>query len=573
MSHDPECPLGCACRGFHPLPLRSEIVQHSDHRSAGEYDYVIVGAGSAGCVLANRLSADAGTSVALLEAGGRDNYIWIHIPIGYLYTMGNPRTDWCFHTAPEPGLNGRALDYPRGKTLGGCSSINGMIYMRGQARDYDHWRQLGNAGWSWEEVLPFFRRSEDQQRGADEFHGTGGEWRVEDMRLSWEILDAFRDAAQDVGIPKVDDFNRGDNEGSAYFQVNQRRGVRWSTARGFLKPVRQRRNLRVLTDAHATRVCFDGVRARAVEYRRGRERIRASARREVILASGAIGSPQLLELSGIGSGERLHDLEIPVVHELPGVGENLQDHLQIRMVYKVSHTETLNKRANRLLGRLGMAVQYALARRGPLAMAPSQVGCFARSDASRETPDLEYHIQPLSTEKLGANLHPFHAFTASVCNLRPQSRGSVHLSTASPQDAPGIRPNYLSAPYDRDVAVKAMRLTRRICAAPGLARFEPEEFKPGADVESEADLLRAAGDIATTIFHPVGSCKMGSDPMAVVDERLCVHGLEGLRVVDASIMPTITSGNTNSPTVMIAEKGAQMILEDRTHGDTNNLIT
>jgi choline dehydrogenase len=538
-------------------------VAGAEERSLGEFDYVIVGAGSAGCLLANRLSADADQRVLLLEAGGKDSYLWIHVPIGYLYTQNNPRTDWCFKTEPEAGLNGRALAYPRGRVLGGCSSINGMIYMRGQARDYDHWRQLGNAGWGWDDVLPCFTRAEDFYRGADAMHGAGGEWRVEDLRLSWEILDAFRDAAAEVGIPKIDDFNRGDNEGCGYFHVNQKRGVRWNTAKAFLRPVLKRPNLRVLTHAQALRVCFEGRRATGVELRDQAGTARVTARREVILAGGAIGSPQLLQLSGVGPGELLQQFGVPLVRELKGVGENLQDHLQIRMAFKVSNTRTMNERANSLIGRLGMGLEYVLFRRGPLTMAPSQLGAFAKSDATRETPDLEYHVQPLSLDKFGEPLHPFPAFTASVCNLRPESRGWVRVRSPDPTAAPEIKPNYLSAASDRKVAAEAMRLTRRICAAPALARFAPQEFKPGPEVTGDEDLARAAGDIGTTIFHPVGTAKMGRDDGAVVDERLRVRGLEALRVVDASIMPTITSGNTNAPTMMIAEKAALMIREDR----------
>ena len=537
-------------------------MSEADRKDLGSFDYVVVGAGSAGCVLANRLSADPDVRVLLLEAGGRDNYIWIHIPVGYLYTMNNPRTDWCFSTAPEPGLNGRSLAYPRGKTLGGCSSINGMIYMRGQARDYDHWRQLGNSGWGWDDVLPYFKRSEDQVRGADEFHGAGGEWRVEEMRLTWEILDAFREAAAEVGIPKTDDFNRGDNEGVGYFQVNQRRGVRVSTAKAFLKPVRHRKNLTVLTHAQAERLRFEGKRASGLDFDLKGHPARAAARREVILATGSVGSPQLLQLSGIGPGSLLREHGIPVLHELPGVGENLQDHLQIRTVFKVKNVKTLNERANSPLGRVGMGLEYFLFRRGPLTMAPSQLGGFAKSDPSRETANLEYHIQPLSTEKLGDPLHPFPGITASVCNLRPQSRGFVRISSPDFRAMPKIQPRYLSDPADGKVAADAIRLTRRICAAKAMAKYQPEEFKPGPEIREEADLIREAGNIASTIFHPVGTCKMGSDDQAVVDARLRVHGIEGLRVVDASIMPTITSGNTNSPTVMIAEKAAEMIRED-----------
>jgi choline dehydrogenase len=531
-------------------------------RTVGTFDYVIVGAGPAGCVLANRLSADPSARVLLLEAGGRDNYIWIHIPVGYLYCMGNKRTDWCFTTEAEPGLNGRALAYPRGKVLGGCSSINGMIYMRGQARDYDQWRQLGNAGWSWDEVLPYFKRSQDQARGADAMHGVGGETRVEEQRLSWEILDAFREAAAETGIAKIDDFNRGSNEGCGYFQVTQRRGVRRSAARGFLHPVMKRPNLTVMTHAQARRIRFSGRRATGVEFWRDGEASFAAASREVILSAGAVGSPQLLQVSGIGPGELLQRHGIAIRHALPGVGENLQDHLQVRLAYKVSNTKTLNERANRVLGRVGIGLEYALFRRGPMSMAPSQLGAFVKSDPSRETPDLQYHVQPLTLERFGEKLHAFPAFTAAVCNLRPTSRGTIRIASPDPREAPAIRPNYLATEEDRRVAVAGIRLTRRIVAAPALARFAPEEFKPGPAVQSDAELARAAGDIATTIFHPVGTCRMGPDELAVVDDRLRVHGIAGLRVVDASIMPTITSGNTNAPTVMIAEKAADMIRED-----------
>ena len=531
--------------------------------SLGSFDYVIVGAGSAGCVLANRLSADANVSVALLEAGGRDNYLWIHIPVGYLYTQNNPETDWCLKTEAEPGLNGRALNYPRGRVLGGCSAINGMIYMRGQARDYDRWRQLGNAGWAWEDVLPYFKRSQHQMRGADDHHGTGGEWIVDEMRLSWEILDAFREAAAEVGIPRTTDFNRGDNEGCGYFQVNQRRGLRLSTAQAFLKPARRRPNLKVFTHAEAERVLMKDGRATGVTLRHRGIPMRIEARGEVILAAGAIGSPQLLQVSGVGPGALLAEHGIAVAHDLPGVGENLQDHLQLRLAFKVSNTKTLNERASRLLGRMGMALEYAFLRRGPMTMAPSQLGGFAKSDPALETPNLEYHVQPLSLERFGEPLHPFPAFTASVCNLRPESRGHVRIRDADARTPPAIRPNYLATETDRCVAIQAIRLTRRIAGAKALARFTPEEFKPGPQLQSDAELAKAAGDIGTTIFHPVGTCRMGHDAAAVVDDRLRVHGVGGLRVVDASVMPTITSGNTNAPTMMIAEKAAVMILADR----------
>ncbi len=529
----------------------------------GAFDTVIVGAGSAGCVLANRLSADPDHRVCLLEAGGKDRYIWIHIPIGYLYTQNNPRTDWCFKTEAEAGLNGRVLNYPRGRVLGGCSSINGMIYMRGQARDYDHWRQLGNAGWGWDDVLPAFTRAEDFYKGADEVHGAGGEWRVEDMRLSWEILEAFREAAAEAGIPGTDDFNRGDNEGCGYFHVNQKRGVRWNTAKAFLRPVMDRPNLTVLTHAQATRIRFDGRRAVGIEFRGKGGAAYVAARREVILAGGAIGSPQLLQLSGVGPGDLLREFGIPLVHELEGVGGNLQDHLQMRLIFKVANTKTMNERANSLIGRVGMGLEYFLFRRGPLTMAPSQLGAFAKSDPALETPNLQYHVQPLSLDKFGEPLHPFPAFTASVANLRPESRGRVRIASPDPFAAPSIQPNYLSTEADRKVAAEAIRLTRRIAAAPALARFEPREFKPGEAFQSDDELAKAAGDIGTTIFHPVGTAKMGEDALAVVDERLRVRGIEGLRVVDASVMPTITSGNTAAPTMMIAEKAADMIREDR----------
>ncbi len=529
-----------------------DIARHS----VGRYDYVIVGAGPAGCILANRLSADPATRVLLLEAGGKDDYLWIHIPVGYLYCMGNPRTDWCFTTEAEAGLNGRSLAYPRGRVLGGCSSINGMIYMRGQARDYDGWRQLGNAGWSWDDVLPYFKKSEDHVHGADALHGAGGELRVEEPRIAWEILDAFREAAAETGIPPTKDFNRGDNEGCGYFQVTQRRGWRWSAARAFLHPVMKRPNLRVLTGAQTSAIRFEGRRATGVEF------WQAGAARTAEAAGEVIGSPHLLELSGIGRGALLQAHGISVRHDLPGVGENLQDHLQLRLCYKVRNTKTLNERANRLLGRLGIGLEYFLFRRGPMVMAPSQLGAFARSDPARETPDLQYHVQPLTLDRFGDPLHPFPAFTASVCNLRPTSRGSIHLKSSDARTQPAIAPNYLASEEDRRIAVAAIRLTRRICAAPALARFAPDEFKPGPAAQSDAELERAAGDIGTTIFHPVGTCKMGQDDAAVVDERLRVRGLAGLRVVDASIMPRITSGNTNAPTMMIAEKASDMIRED-----------
>jgi len=565
------------------------------------FDYIIVGAGTAGCLLANRLSADASKRVLLIEAGKRDDYHWIHIPVGYLYCIGNPRTDWLYQTEAAQGLNGRTLRYPRGKVLGGCSSINGMIYMRGQSRDYDQWANFtGDDTWRWDQCLPYFKLHEDHHQGATAVHGAkgvvtellkpqahddaastdyfqllkarqaGGEWRVEKQRLSWGVLDAFALAAQQAGIPSSNDFNQGNNEGVGYFDVNQKSGWRWNTAQAFLRPTCfARPNFELWTQAQVAGLVIEtdadgGKRCTGVKVWDGHQLVTASATREVALSAGSIGSAQILQLSGIGAGKDLKQVGVEVAHDLPGVGANLQDHLQIRSVYKVKNAKTLNTLANSWWGKAKIGLEYALSRSGPMSMAPSQLGAFTKSDAQREWANIQYHVQPLSLDAFGEPLHSFPAITASVCNLNPSSRGSVSLKSPDFKVPPAIAPNYLSTDEDRKVAADSLRVTRRIMSQAAMAAFEPEEFKPGVQYQTDEELARLAGDIASTIFHPVGTTRMGreDDPMAVVNSQLQVRGIRGLRVVDAGVMPTITSGNTNSPTLMIAEKAAHWMARD-----------
>ena len=526
-----------------------------------QFDFIIVGAGTAGCLLANRLSANGKYTVALLEAGGSDNYHWVHIPVGYLYCMGNKRTDWLYKTTKQKGLNGRELNYPRGKVMGGCSSINGMIYMRGQANDYDQWRQMGNEGWSWDDVLPYFKNMEDSYEGENKFHGSGGEWKVNQQRLSWEVLDSFKEATIEAGIPQIDDFNEGNNFGVSYFKVNQNDGLRWNTVKAFLKPVKNRKNLRVISKCEVSKIILKNKKAKGVKVFRNGKSEEIYVNREIILSSGSIGSPKILELSGIGNPNILLKLGIDTEVESKNIGENLQDHLQLRVIYELENAKTLNQKANSFIGKLGIGLEYALKRTGPMSMAPSQLGLFAMSDKSHETPNLQFHVQPLSLDKFGEPLHNFPGLTASVCNLNPQSRGNVHIVSKDYKIAPSIDPNYLSAEKDKIVAAQSIKLARKIISQPAMKKYNPKEYAPGIQFQSEDDLKKVAGDIGTTIFHPVGTCAMGTNVSSVTDSNLKVRGVEGLRIADASIMPTITSGNTNAPTLMIAEKASEMILK------------
>ncbi|MDC0215489.1 GMC family oxidoreductase N-terminal domain-containing protein [Candidatus Pelagibacter sp.] len=536
---------------------------YKDTNTMENFDYIIIGAGSAGCVLANRL-INKGKKILLLEAGGKDNYPWIHIPVGYYKTMHNPKTDWCYKTEQDKTMENRSIPYPRGKTLGGSSSINGLLYIRGQEQDYNIWRQLGNKGWSWSDVLPYFLKAEDQERGQSDFHGTGGPLSVSDQRIKLDILDTFMNAANESGIPKVNDFNKGDNFGCGYFQVTEKNGLRCSAAVGYLNPIKKNKNLKIETNSHVEKINFENKKAISVSYWKDNQSFTVKANNEIILSAGSIGSPQILQTSGIGSSKKLNYLGINLIHELLGVGKNLQDHLMFRPVYKVKNIETLNRKVNSIFGRMMIGLEYVFLRQGAMTMGASQLCGFAKSDSSKETPNLQFHVQPISTDKLGgSNLHNFNAFTPTVANIRPTSRGEINIISRDSRENPKIKMNYLSTDEDRKVAAQGLRLIRKIVLeTKEFKKYVPEEFRPGLKNQTDEELVKAGSEYAQTIFHPVGTCKMGSDEMSVVSDNLKVRGVEKLRVVDASIMPNITSGNTNAPTIMIAEKAADMILNN-----------
>ncbi len=529
-----------------------------------KFDYIIIGAGSAGCVLTNRIINSGKYNVLLIEAGGNDSYPWIHIPVGYYKTMHNPKTDWCYKTEPDETMENVSIPYPRGKTLGGSSSINGLLYIRGQEQDYNLWRQLGNKGWSWNDVLPYFKKSENQERGKDDFHGIGGPLSVSDQRIKLDILNVFMNAAKEVGIPTVDDFNKGDNFGCGYFQVTEKNGLRCSAAVGYLNPIKKNKNLKIETNCHVKKINFNSHIAESVTYYKGNEEFTVKVNKEIILSAGSIGSPQILQTSGIGDAQNLSKFGINITQNLKGVGKNLQDHLMFRPVYKVKNIKTLNKKINSIFGKLLIGAEYIFLRKGPMTMGASQLCGFAKSDKNKETPNLQFHIQPISTDKLGgSNLHNFDAFTPTVANIRPTSRGEITITSADSRDNPKIKMNYLSTQEDRKVAADGIRLIRKIVMETNeFKKFEPEEFRPGGNFQSDEEIVKASSHFAQTIFHPVGTCKMGNDDESVVSDKLKVHGISNLRVIDASIMPNITSGNTNAPTIMIAEKGADMILNN-----------